>query len=88
MFRFCRFKINHDIHEFILDSGTVANRYVDRKFAFAKIRLIPKKGNPTLLKNWCPINLLNCFCSLSLWRVVQGSKLMHLVSFIHGLFIT
>jgi hypothetical protein len=27
-------------------------------------------------------------CSLSLWRVVRGSKLMHLVSLIHGLFIT
>jgi hypothetical protein len=27
-------------------------------------------------------------CSLSLWRVVRGSKLMHLVSLIHGLFVT
>jgi hypothetical protein len=27
-------------------------------------------------------------CSLSLWRVVRGSKLMHLDSLIHGLFIT
>jgi hypothetical protein len=27
-------------------------------------------------------------CSLSLWRVVRGSKLTHLVSLIHGLFIT
>ncbi len=27
-------------------------------------------------------------CSLSLWRVVRGSKLMLLVSLIHGLFIT
>jgi hypothetical protein len=27
-------------------------------------------------------------CSLSLWRVVQRSKLMHLDSLIHGLFIT
>jgi hypothetical protein len=26
--------------------------------------------------------------SLSLWRVVRGSKLMHLDSLIHGLFIT
>jgi hypothetical protein len=26
-------------------------------------------------------------CSLSLWRVVPGSKLMHLDSLIHGLFI-
>jgi hypothetical protein len=29
-----------------------------------------------------------CRCSLSLWRVVRGSKLMHLDSLIHGLFIT
>ncbi len=28
------------------------------------------------------------YCSLSLWRVVQGSKLMHLDSLIHSLFIT
>jgi hypothetical protein len=28
-----------------------------------------------------------CWCSLSLWRVVQGIKLMHL-DLIHGLFIT
>jgi hypothetical protein len=27
-------------------------------------------------------------CSLSLWRVVRGSKLMHLDHLIHGLFIT
>jgi hypothetical protein len=27
------------------------------------------------------------YCSLSLWRVVRGSKLMHL-DLIHGLFIT
>ncbi len=27
-------------------------------------------------------------CSLSLWRVVGGSKLMHLDHLIHGLFIT
>jgi hypothetical protein len=29
----------------------------------------------------------NSYCSLSLWRVVQESKLMHL-DLIHGLFIT
>ncbi len=28
------------------------------------------------------------YCSLSLWRVVRGSKLMHLDHLIHGLFIT
>ncbi len=30
----------------------------------------------------------NTYCALSLWRVVRGSKLMHLDSLIHGLFIT
>ncbi len=30
-------------------------------FRSAKIRLIPKKGDLTQLKNWCPISLLNCF---------------------------
>jgi hypothetical protein len=31
---------------------------------------------------------LHSSCSLSLWRVVRGSKLMHLDHLIHGLFIT
>jgi hypothetical protein len=30
-------------------------------FRCAKIRLIPKKGDTTQLKNWRPISLLNCF---------------------------
>jgi hypothetical protein len=30
-------------------------------FRSAKIRLIPKKGNLGILKNWRPISLLNCF---------------------------
>jgi hypothetical protein len=33
-------------------------------FRCAKIRLIPKKGNTSLLKNWRPISLLNCFVKL------------------------
>ena len=30
-------------------------------FKGAKIRLIPKKGDSSKIKNWCPISLLNCF---------------------------
>jgi hypothetical protein len=37
-------------------SGMLTNN-----FRCAKIRLIPKKGDITLLKNWRPISLLNCF---------------------------
>jgi hypothetical protein len=33
-------------------------------------------------------SLPGSYCSLSLWRVVRGSKLMHLDHLIHGLFIT
>jgi exonuclease III len=33
-------------------------------FRTAKIRLIPKKGNPKLIANWRPISLLNCFYKL------------------------
>ncbi len=37
----------------------------------------------------CPsYSLIIHICSLSLWRVVRGSKLMHLDHLIHGLFIT
>jgi hypothetical protein len=42
-----------------------------------------------LLKLQNPFEDRECLhnCSLSLWRVVRGSKLMHL-DIIHGLFIT
>jgi hypothetical protein len=38
------------------DSGSLTDN-----FRSAKIRLIPKKGDLTNLKNWRPISLLNCF---------------------------
>ncbi len=38
------------------DSGSLTDN-----FRSAKIRLIPKKGDLTSLKNWRPISLLNCF---------------------------
>jgi hypothetical protein len=37
-------------------SGMLTNN-----FRCAKIRLIPKKGDTSLVKNWRPISLLNCF---------------------------
>ncbi len=37
------------------------NGMLTTNFRCAKIRLIPKKGDTTLLKNWRPISLLNCF---------------------------
>ncbi len=40
------------------------NRMLTENFCCAKIRLKPKKGNPSLLKNWPPISLLNCFYKL------------------------
>ncbi len=32
MFIFCRLKINHESHEFILDPGTIANKYPPHNF--------------------------------------------------------
>jgi Reverse transcriptase (RNA-dependent DNA polymerase) len=39
-----------------LETGTLTE-----SFKIAKIRLIPKKGNPKKISNWRPISLLNCF---------------------------
>ena len=38
-----------------------ANNKLTNSFGSAEIKLIPKKGNIRLLKNWRPISLLNCF---------------------------
>ena len=38
-----------------------ANNKLTNSFSSAEIKLIPKKGNIKLLKNWQPISLLNCF---------------------------
>jgi hypothetical protein len=40
------------------------NGMLTTNFRCAKIRLIPKKGDTSLLKNWRPISLLNCFYKL------------------------
>jgi hypothetical protein len=47
------------LHKYALrcfETGTLTDN-----FRSAKIRLIPKKGDLTNLKNWRPISLLNCF---------------------------
>jgi exonuclease III len=41
-----------------------AKGILTENFRCAKIRLIPKKGDTSLLKNWRPISLLNCFYKL------------------------
>jgi hypothetical protein len=41
-----------------------ASGILTENFRCAKIRLIPKKGDTSLLKNWRPISLLNCFYKL------------------------
>jgi exonuclease III len=44
---------------FCLEKGTLTD-----SFRSAKIRLIPKKGDPKKISNWRPISLLNCFYKL------------------------
>jgi exonuclease III len=52
LFRIPLFKYTN----FCLDTGTLTE-----SFRTAKIRLIPKKGDPKKISNWRPISLLNCF---------------------------
>jgi exonuclease III len=42
--------------EYCLENGNLTEN-----FKCAKIRLIPKKGDPKKISNWRPISLLNCF---------------------------
>jgi exonuclease III len=44
---------------YCLDRGSLTD-----SFRVAKIRLIPKKGDPKKISNWRPISLLNCFYKL------------------------
>jgi exonuclease III len=46
-------------------------------FRSTKIRLIPKKGNLTNLKNWRPISLLNCFYKI-ISRVIANRLQKHM----------
>jgi hypothetical protein len=46
-------------------------------FRSAKIRLIPKKGDLTNLKNWRPISLLNCFYKI-ISRVIANRLQKHM----------
>jgi hypothetical protein len=48
------------------DSGSLTDN-----FRSAKIRLIPKKGDLTNLKNWRPISLLNCFYKIILRAIAR-----------------
>ncbi|MBM3939249.1 MAG: reverse transcriptase family protein, partial [Sphingomonadales bacterium] len=42
-------------------NGSFERNSLPNSFRSANIKLIPKKGNTKLLKNWRPISLLNCF---------------------------
>jgi hypothetical protein len=58
--------IKHFWHLFLVPFFKYANLCfrngnLSDSFRRARIRLIPKKGNTKLLKNWRPISLLNCF---------------------------
>jgi hypothetical protein len=48
-------------------------------FRSAKIRLIPKKGDLTNLKNWRPISLLNCF-----YKIISRTITTRLQKYIYG----
>ena len=55
-----------DYSNHCFETGTLTD-----SFRGAKIRLIPKKGDCSKLKNWRPISLLNCFYKI-LSRVLTG----------------
>jgi hypothetical protein len=59
----------------------VTKQYVTKRYGYKTVTVTKQY---TLQNGTC---CKNGTCSLSLWRVVRGSKLMHL-DLIHGLFIT
>ncbi len=83
-----RHTIDHSSeHHCSLDGGTVPNSYKEDKQVhrpvFCYCSLVDKKIYIYVLIAY----KMGMNCSLSLWRVVRGIKLMHL-DLIHGLFIT
>ena len=56
---------------FRLANFCYANNKLSKSFSSANIKLIPKKGNLSLLKNWRPISLLNCFYKI-ISRVISN----------------
>ncbi len=69
---------------FIISNVTILPRhkYIHPSYEFIHSFAVFPIFNPP--RHYC----IHSKCSLSLWRVVRESKLMHLDSLIHGLFIT
>ena len=56
---------------FRLANHCYTNGKLSKSFSTANIKLIPKKGNLCLLKNWRPISLLSCFYKI-ISRVISN----------------
>ena len=56
---------------FRLANFCFTNNKLSKSFSSANIKLIPKKGDLSLLKNWRPISLLNCFYKI-ISRVISN----------------
>ncbi len=72
-----------DISEEVLQKGAIFLEEVTDK---EKDPLKPLRGIQGQVVELS--QLLEVYCSLSLWRVVRGIKLTYLASNIHGLFLT